>query len=439
MLLQFTVKNFKSFRDEAVLSLEASNDKEHDNNIIDDGKDRVLKVVSIFGANAAGKTSLFNALTAAILTIKTSNTRQLGEPIVFIEPYAFRPNAYDEPTEFEFVFKVDGKKYVYGFSATVKKIITEYLYVYNTARATTIFERDETDSEVYKFTVPKIKTELTPLVDRNTENKLFLATATAWNSESTRQAAMWLLNMINTYDTKYENILPLTYAMFENDVDNSMKRFTNNILREADINIADFKYERKDVPVTSTDGNNHLIPTFQNDVSRLSHNEFKINIIPRQIHKYKIDAMHNVKDENGNDNSYYLPMDKESKGTQSLFFMSPILKRAFETGETVCIDEFDSSLHPLLVDYLVGLFNNKEINKKDAQLIVSSHTMSLLNLKLLRRDQIYFVEKNQKNACSELFSLDEFSPRKSEDIRKAYLQGRYGSIPDIMEGANLWD
>jgi AAA15 family ATPase/GTPase len=427
MLLQFTVKNYKSFRDEAVLSLEASNDKEHENNIIDDGKDRVLKTVSIFGANAAGKTSLFNALTAAILTIKTSNTRQLGEPIVFIEPYAFRPNAYDEPTEFEFVFKVDGKKYVYGFSATVKKIITEYLYVYNTARATTIFERDETDSEVYKFTVPKIKTELSPLVDRNTENKLFLATATAWNSESTRQAAMWLLNMINTYDTKYENILPLTYAMFENDVDNSMKRFTNNILREADINIADFKYESKDVPVTITDGNNHPMPMMPDDM-------------PRPFHKvYKIDAMHNVKDENGNDNSYYLPMVKESRGTQSLFFMSPILKRAFESGETVCIDEFDSSLHPLLVDYLVGLFNNKEINKKDAQLIVSSHTMSLLNLKLLRRDQIYFVEKNQKNACSELFSLDEFSPRKSEDIRKAYLQGRYGSIPDIMEGANLWE
>ena len=108
-------------------------------------------------------------------------------------------------------------------------------------------------------------------------------------------------------------------------------------------------------------------------------------------------------------------------------------------GKTVCIDEFDASLHPVLVQYLVSLFNNPSVNKSKAQLIVSSHSMVLMSLDNLRRDQIYFVEKNKKTAVSELYSLDEFSPRKEEDIRKAYLLGRYGSLPDISEEANLWE
>ena len=115
-----------------------------------------------------------------------------------------------------------------------------------------------------------------------------------------------------------------------------------------------------------------------------------------------------------------------------------MLKRAFETGETLCIDEFDASLHPMLVRYLVSLFNNPEINKAKAQLIVSSHAMVLMSLKNLRRDQIYFVEKDRKTGVSELYSLDEFSPRKEEDIRKAYMLGRYGSVPDIAMEADLW-
>ena len=123
--------------------------------------------------------------------------------------------------------------------------------------------------------------------------------------------------------------------------------------------------------------------------------------------------------------------------TANLFFFAPIIKRAFETGETLCIDEFDESLHPLLVHYLVGLFIDPEVNKKNAQLIVSTHTSGLLNLKALRRDQIYFVEKDRFTGCSTLYSLDEFSPRTREDIQKAYLLGRYGSIPNLGNGDGL--
>lgn len=119
--------------------------------------------------------------------------------------------------------------------------------------------------------------------------------------------------------------------------------------------------------------------------------------------------------------------------------MSPIIKRAFETGETLCIDEFDSSVHPMLLVYLIGLFHNPKVNKANAQLIISVHTLDLLDIKILRRDQIYFIEKDPKNGVSELYSLDEYkATRKPEDIHKSYMLGRYGAIPFIGNGEELW-
>ena len=424
MLLQFSVKNFRSIKEEAVLSLEASSDKEHLNNTVLVNDERVLKVITVFGANAAGKSNLFLALTAAILAIRMSNNRQLGEPIYNIIPFSFDPKTVNEPSEFEFVFVAEGKKYVYGFSATYRKIFTEYLYVYNSSRPTTIFERDEENDEVYRFTIPSIKSELKPLTERNTDNKLFLSTATLWNSEYTRIPMLWFSNMINTYDPRYDNNINLVGDMFEKDEDNSLRHFTNNLLAEADINISDYIFESKDVP---TDQLPKII---------LPNNTGTAQEIRGKA--YRIETKHNIHNNKGEVESYPLDMQFESKGTKNIFFMSPIIKHAFETGETVCIDEFDNSLHPMLVSYLVGLFNNPNVNKANAQLIISVHTMSLLTQKELRRDQIYFIEKNQKSGVSELYSLDEYSPRKNENIRKAYLLGRFGAIPEVGEGDGLW-
>lgn len=424
MLLQFSVENFRSIKNRAVLSLEASVDKEHPENLIETTDGNVLKVGTIFGANAAGKSNLFLALTAAIVTVRWSDKRQVGEPIFNIIPFLFDKECSSKPTSFEFVFIANGKKYVYGYSATMQKIYTEYLYVYNSARPTTIFERDIESEEVYRFTSPSLKKNLKPITERNTDNKLFLATATAWNCEETRIPMLWLSNSINTYDTRFENLLNLTGDMFEEDPDGSLRRFTNNILKEADINISDYRIESKEIPLEQV--GQIVVPK-------------GIGTAPEIRGKiYKIETRHTIKHENNTTDDFSLDMQFESKGTQNIFFLSPLLKRAFETGETLCIDEFDTSLHPMLVSYLVGLFNNSDVNKSNAQLIVSTHTMSLLDLKELRRDQIYFVEKDQNTGESELYSLDDFSPRTRDDIRKAYLLGRYGSIPDVGEGDSLW-
>lgn len=425
MLLQFSVKNFKSFKDMAVLSMEPSVDKELPSNFTLIEKNRCLNTIAIFGANAAGKSNVFTALTAAILLVRRSNSRQVIDPLVEIIPFKFDEESIRKPTTFEFVFIAEGKKYVYGFSATQKAVQREYLYVFNSAKASTIFER--TDVNTYKFTSPALKRELQPLTERNTENKLFLATATAWNCEATRIPYLWFETKINTYSIDSDQLISQTAPMFDNDADNSLRKFTNMILHEADINIDDFNIEFKDI------SQEQFLQQVPQELRGL------ISTIPAAMNKaVKIETVHSIVDD-GIAKQYNLSLMEESQGTRNLFLFSPVLKRAFETGETLCIDEFDASLHPMLVRYLFSLFNNPDINKAHAQLIVSSHSLVLMSLKNLRRDQIYFVEKDRKTGKSELYSLDEFSPRKEEDVRKAYMLGRYGSIPDIPEEAHLWE
>lgn len=424
MLLQFTVENFKSFKEPAVLSMEPSSDKELPDNITVVGKDSCLNTIALFGANAAGKSNLFAALTAAILMIRRSNTRQVTVPLFEIVPYRFDPDYLTRPSSFEFVFIADGKKYVYGFSATRKAVEKEYLYVYNTSKASTVFERFGINN--YRFTSPEVKRVLQPVTEMNSDNKLFLATATAWNCEYTRVPYLWFENNINTYSTDVDQLINQTPPMYDNDADSSLRNFAKELLHEADINIADFNVKIKELT------RDQFLQQIPQEIRGF------MSTIPLNVDKsIEITTMHTIED---GDAVRHVPlqMNEESQGTQSLFLFAPVLKHAFETGETLCIDEFDRSLHPMLVAYLFSLFNNPAVNKGKAQLIVSSHSLVLMSLKNLRRDQIYFVEKDRKTGVSELYSLDEFSPRKEEDIRKAYLVGRYGSVPDISGEADLW-
>ena len=427
MLLQFSVANYKSIKNKAILSMEASVDQLHSDNYKTIGKDKCLKTAMVYGANAAGKSNLFQALTAAILAVRLSNNRQLGAPIAQIQPFLFDETTVSKPTEFEFIFIADGKKYVYGFSATQSAIETEYLYVYHTAKPTTIFERDVSANPEYRFTSPALKKQLMPITERNTPNKLFLATATAWNCEETRTPLLWFMQGINTYAPDYESLLGITGEMFENDADQSLRRFTNRLLHEADINISDYSFESSEYHKEDLLRDGVFPPAVREMISSL----------PGTGKRYDVRTLHRIQTDDG-EKTYELPLKLESRGTRNVFSFSPIMKRAFETGEIICIDEFDTSLHPTLVRYLVNLFHNPEVNRANAQLIISTHDLSLLTLKAFRRDQVYFVEKDQNTGESELYSLDEFSPRANEDVRKAYMLGRFGSVPNVGDGDSLW-
>ena len=141
--------------------------------------------------------------------------------------------------------------------------------------------------------------------------------------------------------------------------------------------------------------------------------------------------MHQGKDQHGNGQLYPLDLSNESDGTRTLMSIAPAIESVLANGGVLLTDEIEKGLHPLLVDYIVAKFQSKETNPKGAQLIFTTHNTELLNMELLRKDQIYFADKNHEDGSSELYSISEFGTRTTENIRKGYLLGKYGAIPDL--------
>ena len=399
MLIQFTVENFLSIRDKVYLSLEPSSDSEHPENLIVKGDHKAVNLVAIYGANASGKSSLFKAIAIALNMIKNSNNVQITDKLPVV-PFKFDFESRNHPTFFEFTFIAgDGKKYIYGFSATTEKIVEEYLYCYNTAKPTLLFDLKEEKEPKFNRA---FKVKLETAYQMNTFNKLFLATATTWNVECTKMPFEWLAQAMDTF-TDVMELGGAAVDKYRTDESKKYIEFTKNILKQADINISSIEVDTKE-------GKNYDV---------------------------EITTGHTVVDEKGKKTEFLLTLQEESVGTQLLFFYGPLLKDAFEKGKTIILDEIDKSMHPSLVKFIMNLFRDPDINKKGAQLIVTTHETGILSLNMFRRDQIYFTEKDSQNGVTDLYSLDEFSVRKTENIEKGYLMGRYGAIPFLQAGEVL--
>ena len=391
MLLQFNVTNFMSFKREVIMSAIASKDKEHEAYLIPYRKEMVLPSLAIYGANASGKTNVNKALMFAILFVRNSNMMQLNDEIGVI-PFLLDDDSRNEKSRFDFSFVYDGIKYDYGFVCDRSNVYEEYLYEYRTSKASMVFERSNINA--YKY-ASKNKKELSAIEGKNTNNKLFLSTATLWNASSTKNAFMWFEKGIDVYEG---NDLELSFVdVLKKDQNKEIKTFMKKLLQNADVNIVDYEIK--------VDETNYL-------------------------KKWELNAFHEVV-ETGVTKLYQLPFHLESKGTMNLFYVGPIIKEALKDGKTIVIDEIDSGLHPMIVRYLIGLFHDKVSNPNGAQLVFNTHDVAQLSLDLFRRDQIYFVEKDNETGISDVYSLDEYSPRKSENIQKGYMQGRYGAIPMI--------
>lgn len=418
MLLQFKVKNFQSIKEEAILSMVPSSDKSHPENLAHEGKKDALKSAAIYGANAAGKSAVIRAFVAAIMVVRTSDTRNITQKIPGMVPFQFDEETAQGPCSFEFYFVAqNGVPYRYGFTADSNRVFEEYLYYYSSARPSRIFERGD------KFTYNQAdESSFSKYEEKNTPNKLFLATATNWGNSKTAPAYQWLADSIDVYEPDF-TMQTLALQAFEKDEQGELKQFTLSLLRQADINIDEIKVD--------------IVP-LSNQAKELVFTDSAGNLVPQgQVKAVRIHAGHHVQSESGKEAQFFLDLNEESLGTKQLFWFSPILKEVFGKGKTMVIDELDRSLHPFLVQFLVELFHTPEINQTNAQLIFTTHDTTLLSLDTFRRDQIYFVEKDPHTAATELYSLDEFSVRKNENIEKGYLLGRYGAIPYLRPEGRL--
>ena len=397
MLIQFSVENYLSIKDKIVLSMLASRDTEHPEYLIIDGNKNHLKSTVIYGANASGKSNVLNAFWFMVNYVLTSHNQQVHKAIER-SPFKFDRETPTRPSSFEVIFTANGIRYVYGFSVTDKAVVEEYLYYYPNGRQALIFERKDTTD--FRFTVDV--EEQNTLKERTSANKLYLSVASNWSYSKVVPVLEWFASCQIITKHSVADAYGLEAEQLKDD---DYRRVIASMLRIADFGIQSLQVRDSD-PIPSLRGD-----AFPN-----------------------IEAVHTVQDTDGNASSYTLNMTEESDGTNSYFKLIGVVKKALDQGTLLVADEMDAHLHPLLTKHLVSLFNSTEFNPNGAQLIFTSHNTNLLDLDVLRRDQIWFTEKDEQTAATDLFSLYDFSIRKVAKVEKGYLIGRYGAIPFIKGG-----
>lgn len=417
MLIEFRIKNFRSLRDEQVLSLVATKDStlEETNTLATGIKSipRLLPSTVIYGPNAGGKSNLIKALQYMRGVVMESATLLQAGQTFALQPFRLAASSATAPTEFELTLELGAVRYQYGFSMTPQRIVHEYLLVYKSFKPQKWFERrydSRQDQDIYTFGAG-LKGQKNLWESATRPNSLFLSMAVQLNSEDLRPVFDWFARGLLIFNEKaalntQASILLLKEA--------EGKRRILDFLATADISIADIEV------VTKTVTGRKVRYDVAAEKTKVSTEEFEENRV-RFTH---------VTDHG----EATFELDDESHGTRILLFLAAPVLDVLDKGRTLVIDELDTSLHTLLKRELVRMFHRPGINRKGAQLIFTTHDTSLLDAPhLLRRDQIWLVEKDLDQA-SRLTALSEFSPRKSEALEKGYLCGRYGGIPFLPQG-----
>ena len=396
MILEFSVENFLSFKEKAVFSMLGDSDESLKNNFVRWNDKKILKSSAIYGANASGKSNFIEAIGCLSNLIRQSNSLNIGD-YLSVAPFIFDEESAKKPTSFEIRFIVNGIRYIYGVTLDRERIYEEYLYYYPNNVISKIFDRTNTDE--YSF-IQKYNSKLNAIATKNPSNKFFLSTATTWNFNLMEDAFNFLANNISVV----YNISSLKKRSFRNYFENEewLKPLTLDLLKKLDSIIVDYQV-------------------------------FEVNSIdeyePGVAKAYQVAFKHK-------NSKQFINFNLESEGTQILFIFIPFIYDALNSSHVLLVDELDRSLHPSIVEFIVNLFNN---SKEDysSQIIFNTHDTNLLSLDILRRDQIWFTEKNDETGESVLYPLSDFSVRKDENVEKGYLQGRYGAVPFLKKDFDL--
>lgn len=405
MLIRFSFKNFKSFKNENCLDMEATALKEHEYNVAKTENGDYLKVSAIYGANASGKTNVLQAFSYMKKKVLVSDDSRINNNLSEENIFTFMIN--NEPISLEVEILAENNKiYKYGFEVLNNGIISEWLYEKRVNKFYEIFDRTNNNIEVKDN-----KNKLLGLANVD-EKTLFLNVFAKIdkNNEDFNNVYNWFIDA---------NYLDLGDPNFENALNN---RISLKI-------IEDKKYKEELLK---------FIKTFDATID-------SINISPNSLEELKntngvvkVELVHNGED----GNKKALPLVLESNGTMKMFHLFDFLMDTLRNGRVLFVDELDAKLHPLLTRYIINLFHNSEKNIGNGQLIYSTHDTVNLNKETFRRDEIWFVEKD-KNGVSELYSLSDYiiedengnakKVRNDATYNKDYLTGRYGAIPVLEE------
>ncbi len=402
MLCQFTFENFKSFRDEVTLDMQASSVTEQEDKVIaDKDEKRFLRTAVIYGPNGGGKSTVLEALkflTHKIISpyyiLKDDESYKNKKIKTDYKPFKFDADSINKPTHFEIYFRTNKNEYKYNLSIYKDKIVSESLYkkAIGGRKPSSIFEREQEQIILGTILKDVRNSEISPSIPFITFLKI------NYNITVINEVFQWFdsCEFHNYSNPERESIIPYTD-------DEKIKDTIVKMLREMDIDIVDFRLQEEA--------------------------EDKWNIYT----KHKIN----------NNLEVELKLQEESNGTIKLFGLVPYILDCLLNGKLMIVDELDAKLHPKLLRYIIETFKNPKINTKAAQLIFTSHDLTTMKKDIFRRDEIWFASKNREEA-SELYSLVEFRdesgniPRKDATFDKQYLEGRYGADPYLHRMLN-WE
>ncbi|MDE2809375.1 MAG: ATP-binding protein [Gemmatimonadota bacterium] len=410
MLIEFSVTNFRSIKEEVCLSLVASRDKKHgDSNVVEpklaeNGRPIwLLRSAAIYGANASGKTNLLRGLKTMQDIVLHSSDRLDELPVT---PFRFDPECHTLPTSFEVVCVADGVRYQYGFSATPHEVTDEWLYAWPSGRMQVWFERSrsETSGEPsWKFG-RKLAGDREVWRRATRPQALFLSTAVSLNSTQ-------LLPLFNWFrDRLHVASLGGWGPTFSLEYCNKNQTDIVDFLTAADLAVTDIR-------IVEEDFSPEMFPELKDLDEKFPGEKTIVDVFLRHQPK--------------GGKSAELEMAEESHGTQKMFALAGPWLDSLDKGNVIVFDELHDNLHPALVRFLINHFHDPEANPYGAQLVFATHDTSILDRDMFRPDQIWFCERNE-HLETRLFPLSDFRLRRGvEDLEKAYLAGRFGALPYI--------
>ncbi len=430
MLLYFKVKNYRSIRDEAVLDMEAAGLHDAAKNLLPFGRKEYLPAVAIYGKNGGGKSNLIRSMWLAVQFICNAQKTQTENEPVPVRPFMLNDHSVNEPTAFEFAYVQNGAKYVYGFSATRDHIVSEYLKAWPKGREKNIFLRHG-QSFIFPKDNEKKRKEL--IKEAVGKNQLFFAISCTMNYKPCIEAMKWFREKV-VFSRDFTDI---NRNLIDYREDETMLQAIVSAAKKADVGIEDIQFE---IDQQTLDLQSQNIPGQMggmiaalrafSEALQQNGNEAEVSL---NMGKLKSTTYHTGLNCEGKASRYELTLSDESDGTRRLMTLAPAIERTLKEGGTLIVDELEREMHLMLIEYVLGRYQEKRNNPAHAQLIFTTHDTSLLNQEILRRDQIYFVDKKREDGASSLYSLADFNIRNDANIQKAYLLGKFGAVPSIEE------
>jgi hypothetical protein len=414
MIIEFTVENFKSIKDEQIFSLYTTDsEKSHlSENMVRNpfpGDFSLLKSVGVYGANASGKSNLLKAFYAFQWIAVRSKKLDDGDSIPLYKPYRLSEVSREAPTIFELEFVIpENGRFSYRVSFTQKHVVEEKLVCYRSAKEAVLFERTKSDTwETIQFgNLYKGGKKQFPFFAN--QSYLSVAGSSADAPELIRDVYTFIRKEIVHLDVDEE------YDYFPNEENRFLIEHISQLIAFADTGICGVKLQKRDMDATKIRFRSNMSLSMQKKILEREGQEYRF--------LHETDA--------GKTESF--EQKDESTGTNKLFMLSPLLFDALMTGGVLIIDELDNSMHPFMAELIIKLFNDPEVNPFGAQLIFSTHNINLMSPDLMRRDQIWFAEKEK--GATRIYSLDAFDKKvvtPTSPFNRWYAEGRLGAVPHI--------